>query len=119
MDIWVVCDVYESEYEFSTHLTEKGALLDICEKVLSFMDASHLEQDKDKDKGEDSYWIASLNNLYALSPTEIPKKWLDFDIKNWKELDKEQLWKFYDFIQEFTWEHCDIDFTIQRTSVTA
>ena len=116
MDIWVVCDVYQCEYDFSTHLTEKGALLDICGRVLCFMD-EELMRDCDSEQTErlSEVWKEALENHYYKA--EGADKWVNFDIKNWREQDKEQLWKFYDFISEFTWESSTVDFTISRTSV--
>jgi hypothetical protein len=114
MDIWVVCDVYECEYDFSTHLTEKGALLDICERVLAFMDGQLLPDcDSEQDRLPE-VWKEAIHRHDNHTP---PEEWETFDIKNWKEKDKEQLWKFYDFISEFTWDSSTVDFTIGRTSV--
>ena len=114
MDIWVVCDVYECEYDFSTHLTEKGALLDICERVLSFMDNKLLPDCDSEQERLSEVWKEALEN-YEVSTS--PDKWSRFDIKNWREMDVEGLWEFYDFIQEFTWDSSAVDFTIGRTSV--
>ena len=115
MDIWVVCDVYECQYDFSTHLTEKGALLDICERVLSFMDEKLLPDcDSEQDRLHEVWKEALENHYYKVEGADL---WVDFDIKNWREMDKDELWKFYDFIQEFTWESSTVDFTIGRTSV--
>ena len=115
MDIWVVCDVYQCEYDFSTHLTEKGALLDICERVLSFMDGELLPDcDSEQDRLPE-VWKEALENHYYKA--EGADKWVNFDIKNWRELDVDKLWWFYDFISEFTWESSSCDFTISRTSV--
>ena len=114
MDIWVVCDVYECQYDFSTHLTEKGALLDVCERVLNFMDSRLLPDcDSEQDRLPDMWKEA----IHRLDSHTSPEGWADFDIKNWREMDKEQLWKFYDFISEFTWDSSTVDFTIGRTSV--
>jgi len=107
MDIWVVCDVYESEYEFSTHLTEKGALLTVCEKILCFVNLGTVSSQDGWKEVLDDYAMSGLT------------EWKDFDIANWREQDKEQLWKFYNFISEFTWESSSCDFTIGRTSVIA
>ena len=115
MDIWVVCDVYECEYDFSTHLTEKGALLDICGRVLSYL-SSDLLPDCDSEQDRlPALWKETLNNTYYNDTP--PDHWADFDIKSWRNQDKEQLWKFYDFLSEFTWESSQVDFTIGRTSV--
>lgn len=115
MDIWVVCDVYECEYDFSTHLTEKGALLDICGRVLRFMDRSLLPDcDSEQDRLPE-VWTEALENHY--NNPQSAGQWTDFDIKNWREMDCEGLWKFYDFISEFTWDSSSVDFTIGRTSV--
>ena len=115
MDIWVVCDVYECEYAFSTHLTEKGALLDICGRVLSFMDNTLVPDcDSEQDRLPE-VWKEALESVWHQDSP--PEEWVNFDIKNWREQDKEQLWKFYDFISEFTWESSSVDFTIGRTSV--
>ncbi len=110
MDIWVVCDVYESEYEFSTHLTERGALLKVCESILCFVNLSAANA-LDPEKALEG-WKEVLND-YSMKGEE----WENFAIANWREQDKEQLWKFYDFISEFTWESSSCDFTIGRTSV--
>jgi len=114
MDIWVVCDVYECEYDFSTHLTEKGALLDICGRVLNFMDTRLLPDcDSEQDRLSDMW----KEIIHRLDSHTSPHLWADFDIKNWREMDVEGLWRFYDFIQEFTWDSSTVDFTISRTSV--
>ena len=115
MDIWVVCDVYECEYEVSTHLTEKGALLDICGRILSFMDNNLLPDcDSEQDRLPEVWKEALERHYYNVNE---PDKWRDFDIKNWRKMDKGQLWKFYDFISEFTWDSSRVDFTIGKTSV--
>ena len=115
MDIWVVCDVYECEYDFSTHLTEKGALLDICGRVLCFMDQKLLPDCDSEQERLPEVWKKAIDNEYNCFSS--PADWEDFDIKNWREQDVKGLWKFYDFIQEFTWDHSTVDFTISRTSV--
>ena len=115
MDIWVVCDVYECQYDFSTHLTEKGALLDICGRILAWMDNAFVPDcDSEQDRLSE-VWKEALENVWHQDSP--PEEWANFDIKNWREQDKEQLWKFYDFISEFTWESSQVDFTIGRTSV--
>jgi len=55
--------------------------------------------------------------IHRLDSHTSPHLWADFDIKNWREMDVEGLWRFYDFIQEFTWDSSSVDFTISRTSV--
>jgi hypothetical protein len=117
MDIWVVCDVYECEYEFSTHLTEKGALLDICGKVLAWMDNAFVPDCDSEQNRLDEVWKRAIESL--ICDYDPPEKWANFDIKNWREMDCEGLWKFYDFISEFTWDSSSVDYTISRTSVTA
>jgi hypothetical protein len=112
MDIWVVCDVYESEYDFSTHLTEKGALLSVCKKVLSFM---HLDFDIETRNNAEllAGWEAKCAEL-LVNDLPPPK----FDIANWQDMHTPELWKFYNFISEFVWESSTCDFTIARTQVT-
>tara|TARA_Y100000593_G_C4313370_1_gene339541 strand:- start:3330 stop:3686 length:357 start_codon:yes stop_codon:yes gene_type:complete len=116
MDIWVVCDVYECEYDFSTHLTEKGALLEVCARILAWMDG-HLLPDCDSEQERvPDLWKEALKRLYRWNE-EAPEEWVNFDIKNWKDMDCDGLWRFYEFISEFTWESSTVDFTIQRTGV--
>ena len=115
MDIWVVCDVYECQYDFSTHLTEKGALLNICARILSFVDNKLLPDcDSEQDRLPE-VWKEALETHYH--NVGEPDMWETFDIKNWREQDVESLWRFYDFISEFTWESSTVDFTISQTSV--
>ena len=83
MDIWVVCDVYECEYDFSTHLTERGALLDICAKILCFVDSQLLPDCDSEEDRINLLWKTALEN-YRMDHDE---SWNNFKITNWKEQD--------------------------------
>ncbi len=110
MDIWVVCDVYESEYDFSTHLTEKGALVDICGRILQWMGIYMCDNDSIQEE-----WKEKVDGQ-VLPDHPFGH---NFEIAKWDEQDVTKLWAFYDFISEFTWEAHDTDFTISSTRVQA
>ena len=106
MKVWVVCDVYECEYDFSTHLTEQGALLEVCQRILEWM-GIYFGEDSDEDWAERVDGMVEADHPFGAN----------FDVENWRSLDTTKLWAFYDFIQEFTWDANDFDITIRSTEV--
>ena len=105
MDIWCVLVRHEYENFPTTHLTQKGALVAAVEDVLEFLGLTKIQTDPQD-------WIDFLNGaLSGWEPSDVPS------VDNWREKDCDELWKLYDFLSEFTWDHQNYDIEVQRTTV--
>ena len=116
MDIWVVMDSWECEFDFTTHLTEKGALIELCTRVLLYMDSQFSPDAQSLAEPRGDGLTELWKNTLKDNMSGYDGSWLSFDINNWREQSKEELWNFYDFIQEFTWDASAL-FSIQKTQV--
>ena len=106
MDIWVATSRQDYEIWPSTHLTQGGALLHAIGEILTFLDLEGINNSSD---GE-AQWKDFLDDR-STPGQHAP------DIKNWREKGCEELWKIYNFLNEFTWDSHDFEMTIHRTGV--
>tara|TARA_Y100000310_G_C20275763_1_gene620147 strand:+ start:255 stop:578 length:324 start_codon:yes stop_codon:yes gene_type:complete len=105
MDIWVVLTKEEYENFPTTHLTQKGALLEAIDAVLQFLGLTKIQTDPQD-------WTDFLNGaLNEWTPSDVPS------VEDWREKDCDGLWKLYDFLAEFTWDYQEFDIEVQRTQV--
>jgi hypothetical protein len=107
MDIWCVLIREEYENHPTTHLTQKGALVEAIEQVLNFLGLTKIQTDPQE-------WTDFLSEaLNEWTPSDVPC------VENWREKHCDELWKLYDFLAEFTWDHHHFDIEVTRTQVKA
>ena len=93
MDIWVVMDSWECEFDFTTHLTERGALIELCTRVLLYMDSQFSPDAQSLAEPRGDSLTELWKNTLKDNMSGYDGSWLSFDINNWREQSKEELWK--------------------------
>ena len=106
MDIWCYIERGDDGYYPSTHLTEKGCLVESLENICSVLDF-------DCQEGYEAFRKSMLTTCLA-EHSKTPKQNI-FPIDQTRT--KEELWKIYDYLSEYTWDLDGFDCEIVRTRV--